>query len=160
MLREAIDRAISNLSPDTVSQQVFGPGAAYDFFVRLQELILSAKREIFIVDPYLNAEIFHGYLNSVQASPRIRLLLTKAETDLTVAAEKFALQKKLKVELRKSKAIHDRVIFLDRGECHVLGASIKDAAREKPTYIAPISPDIAKIKLKHYEDIWLAGNAI
>ena len=64
------------------------------------------------------------------------------------------------IELRKSTAIHDRVIFVDDDQCWVLGMSIKDAASKKPTYLAPLAADVIADKRKHYEEIWVAGTLI
>jgi hypothetical protein len=35
-----------------------------------------------------------------------------------------------------------------------MGQSIKDAANAKPTYLVPLSADIAKLKFAFYEAIW------
>jgi hypothetical protein len=77
-----------------------------------------------------------------------------------VAAEKFALQHKCRVEARKSNSIHDRVMFVDGAQCWVLGASTKDAATKKPTYLTPLSADVAAQKIQIYEVIWNAATAI
>lgn len=77
-----------------------------------------------------------------------------------MAAEKFSLQHKCRVEARKSSSIHDRIIFVDGAQSWVLGASIKDAAAKKPTYLAPLSTDVAAQKIQIYEDIWNAATAI
>jgi len=140
--------------------QAFGPGAAYDFFKALNDIIASAKTEILVIDPYLDAEIFDGYLNKLPDGVSVRLLLSKNSQNIRVAANKFQTQFTLKIEMRKSSEIHDRVIFVDQKECWVLGASIKDAAIKKPTYLAPLSPDVASDKQKHYETIWASSTQI
>ena len=137
--------------------QAFGPGAAYDFFKALNDLIATAKTEIFIADPYLDAEIFDGYLERVPDGVSVRLLLNKNAQNVQVAAMKFQIQFPSKIEIRRSSDIHDRAIFVDQTECWVLGASIKDAAVKKPTYLVPIALDVASAKLKHYEAIWASG---
>jgi hypothetical protein len=38
-----------------------------------------------------------------------------------------------------------------------MGQSIKDAAKAKPTYLLPLPADIAKLKLTHYEAIWVTA---
>ena len=44
--------------------QAFGPGAAYDFFRALRALVAATDRTLFVVDPYLDAETFDGYLSA------------------------------------------------------------------------------------------------
>lgn len=139
--------------------QAFGPGAVYDFFRALNDLVASATTQILIVDPYLDADVFHSYLQSLKPGVSVRLLATKHIDNVRVAAEKYRAQFCAKVELRRSTGIHDRVIFVDDDQCWVLGASIKDAAK-KPTYLAPISADVAIGKREHYEAIWAASTPI
>lgn len=140
--------------------QAFGPGAAYDFFKALNDLVASANGQVLIVDPYLDAEIFDGYLQALKPGVSVRLLTTKYVDNVRVAAEKYSAQFGHAVKLRRSTDIHDRVIFVDNDQCWVLGASIKDAALKKPTYLAPVSMDVAVKKRKHYEAIWAAGTEI
>lgn len=140
--------------------QAFGPGAAYDFFKALRELVLSAETSLFLVDPYLDAEAFDGYLGALPAGRHVRILCARYADEVRVAAEKFSLQHQCSIEARRSSAIHDRVIFVDGARCWVLGASVKDAAAKKATYLAPLSADVAAQKAEIYEGIWSAGTAI
>ncbi len=140
--------------------QAFGPGAAYDFFRSLRELVSSSEKNLFIVDPYMDAETFDGYLSALGSKRSVQLLLARYADDVRVAAEKFAFQNSCTIEARKSSSIHDRVIFVDGTQCWVLGASIKDAAAKKPTYLAPLPADVAAQKVKIYGDIWNSSTAI
>lgn len=140
--------------------QAFGPGAAYDFFKALNDLVSSATTQIIIVDPYLDAEVFDGYLQALNPVVSVQLLSTKYVENVRVAAQKHNAQTGVHFELRQSNDIHDRVIFVDNNQCWVLGASIKDAALKKPTYLAPLPPDIASEKRRQYEVIWAAARPI
>lgn len=158
----SIHKAISSLEEmlPAPTGQAFGPSAAYDFFKALRELMASVERTLFVVDPYLDAETFDGYLGSLPVGRNVRLLFAKYANDVNVASKKYHLQYGSVLEARKSDAIHDRVIFVDGTQCWVLGASIKDAAAKKPTYLAPLSIDVAGKKLKIYEGIWHAATSI
>jgi hypothetical protein len=90
----------------------------------------------------------------------VRLLTFKYATTLSPALQKFISQKKMVVEVRSSQKIHDRVIFIDGRSCWVLGQSIKDAAKTKPTYLAPLSADTSQLKKAEYEQIWTAATPI
>lgn len=140
--------------------QAFGPGAVYDFFRALNDLVSTAKFEIFVVDPYLDAEMFDGYLHALAPHVSVRLLAAKYLDNVRVAAEKHRTQFGSIIEARRSNDIHDRVLFVDANQCWVLGASIKDAALKKPTYLAPLAPDVSAEKRRHYEAIWAAGTPI
>ncbi len=157
-----IHKAIASLEDQLPhsSGQAFGPGATYDFFKALRELVSSAETSVFVIDPYLDTETFDGYLSALSSGVDVRLLLAKSADDVRVAVEKFRLQHKCRVEARRSNIIHDRVLFVDGAQCWVLGASIKDAATKKPTYLAPLCADIVTQKLQIYEDVWQAATAI
>ena len=155
---DVIARVENSLPQD--AGQAFGPGAAYDFFKALNDLVSTAKVQLWVVDPYLDAEVFDGYLQALQPGVSARLLTAKYLANVRVAAEKYQAQFGSVVEVRSSGDIHDRVVFVDNDQCWVLGASIKDAALKKPTYLAPVSTDVAVDKRKLYEAIWAAGTPI
>lgn len=140
--------------------QAFGPGAAYDFFRALRGLVASTDKSLVVVDPYMDAETFDGYLSALPAGRAVRLLISKFADDVRVAATKFTAQRGGSLEVRKSSDIHDRVLLVDGSQCWVLGASIKDAALKRPTYLAPLAPDIAAQKVTIYEGVWNAARPI
>lgn len=157
-----INKAITSIeeSLPRTAEQVFGPGASYDFFKALNELVSSAERTLFLVDPYMDAEVFDGYLSALAPGKSVRLLVNKYIDNVKVAAEKFRAQHASVIEVRKSTQIHDRLVFVDDAQCWVLGSSIKDAAEKKPTYLAPLANDVVADKLRYYEDIWVASTPI
>lgn len=140
--------------------RVFGPGAVYDFFKSLRELLASAAQAVLIVDPYLDDQVLDAYLTAVAPQVKIRLLVRKAAPALKMAIERFATQTKKIIEARGSPGLHDRVIFLDGRSCWVLGQSIKDAAKSKATYLAPLDGETTQLKQAIYEQIWVASTPI
>ncbi len=156
-----IHRAIFELEEKVrgLPQQAFGPGAVYDFFKALNELVASAKSSLLIVDPYIDITIFDGYLSSMGSGVGARLLVNKCAGNLKPALLKFNAQHATQVEAKQSQTLHDRLIFIDRAECWVLGASIKDAAK-KATYLAPLEDSVSALKLGFYESTWASGVAI
>lgn len=158
----ALHRAVADLELRVPASpaQAFGPGAVYDFFKALNAVISSAQSSLFIVDPYMDDTVFDAYLSAVPKAVAIRLLVENYSAKVKPAADRFAAQQGNPIETRRSKAFHDRVIFVDSGECWVLGMSIRKAAESKPTYLAPLSPDIAVLKLSYYENIWSSATAI
>lgn len=156
----AIYRAIADLelSLPAEAQEDFGAGEVYDFFNALNKVVRSAEVSIFVIDPYLDESVFDHYLVSRNDEVKVRLLSGKGAERLVPAKEKYNAQHGEVLELRKSKAIHDRVIFVDNYVCWMLGQSVKDAAKAKPTYLVQSSPDTVAQKLGFYESIW--GEAI
>jgi len=157
-----LHRAIADLELrlPTNGAQAFGPGAQYDFFKALNAVVSSAQQSLFVIDPYIDDEIFDTYLSAVPSGVSVKLLVEKYSAKVQPAAQKFIAQYKTSLEVRRSKSFHDRVIFIDGNECWVLGQSIAHAAATKQTYLAPLPPEIAALKLTHYENTWLLATAI
>jgi hypothetical protein len=158
----ALHRAIADLETKALPSpnKAFGPGAVYDFFKALRDLLASARQSILAVDPYLDEQVFDAYLSVVVPGVTVRLMCGKNASGLKTAISKFVAQTKLSLEVRASSAIHDRVVFLDGCSCWVLGQSIKDAAKSKPTYLAPLDPQTAELKRSEYEKIWVSAAPI
>ena len=111
-------------------------------------------RSVFIIDPFLDEQIFDSYLASIPAGISVRLLAHKYGNLLKPAVQKFSAQHGNSIKVRVSPEFHDRIVFVDNLSCWVMGQSIKDAAKAKPTYLLPLPADIANLKLGHYETIW------
>lgn len=157
-IHEAIATLEHNLSAD--AGQVFGPGAVYDFFRTLNELVGSATQSLFVVDPYMDSVVFDGYLANLGRPIATRLLMHRYVDSVKVAAVAFQAQHGGQIEIRRSTELHDRLIFIDEVQCWVLGASIKDAAAKKPTYLAPLAEDLVAEKLRIYDGLWQAATPI
>ena len=126
----------------------YAPGEEYEVYKDIQTILAKAKGTTFIVDPYLNREVFELYVQGIDRSVQIRILTNNPPSDALAIASKYAAGGNL--QLRVTRAIHDRVIFAD-ASVWMVGQSIKDAAKQKPTYI--IEHD-ASLMFPIYEDIW------
>ncbi|GAB5509316.1 MAG: hypothetical protein Rhims3KO_07170 [Hyphomicrobiales bacterium] len=133
--------------------QVYEAGKEYNFFSDLKGIVEDASSDLFLVDAYFDAAAFQAYLSTSKNGRSIRILCGRYAADLAACVSAFTAQTGEKVELRRSSSIHDRVIFLDKSDCWIVGASIKDAGK-KPTYLIPFAPQLTQEKLAIYEDIW------
>ncbi len=143
---------------------VFGPGAVYDFANSLREVVAAASSELLIVDPYMDSEIIPLYVSHAGPSTKVRLLTSKKRGSNPEAVEalrkRFVEQTGRQVELRHHSGLHDRVVFVDDESCWVIGASIKDAAKSKTTYLAPLYADLVPDKRAYYEELWETATAV
>jgi hypothetical protein len=141
--------------PEREIKGAYDIGDEYSFYRDLKGIIGQGQREIFIVDNYLDEQIFDIYVNRVPDGVTIRMLSRGVPAAVKTVAEKYG-----KVhpgfELRVSGNTHDRVVFID-DRCWVIGQSMKDAARSKPTYIVEVDPTSMK---RIYEDLWKSGTGI
>ena len=123
---------------------VYAAGEIYKLFSELKKIIRESSEEILLVDPYFNGEAFDDYLSSIGPGNSIKILAERYVDDVRTYAEKYFQQYGTNIEIRKSKELHDRLVIVDNSDCWVIGGSIKDAAAKSPTYLLPLSPDLAK----------------
>jgi len=121
----------------------------------LKTIVGFATSDLFIIDNYLDSQLFDVYMENVIPSVAVRVLTNQVPDPLRVVAEKYA--KKANFDLRSSKDVHDRVVFSD-DRCWVIGQSLKDAARKKPTYIVEHSGAVTMKSI--YEGIWASATVI
>lgn len=152
---DAIEELKLDLELDGRSEigSAYSPGEVYRFFADLKAILNSASNEIFIIDPYFNGEAFNAYLISANISVDTRIFAHKFAAELLQYAKRYEQQHNKRAEVRSSKNIHDRVVFIDQNECWIMGGSIKDAGR-KATYLIPVGSELAHDKFKIYETIW------
>jgi hypothetical protein len=104
------------------------------------------------VDPYFDAPTFGQVVSSTQEAS-IRVLCGRHAKEVSECALKFATETGTKAIVKKSKDLHDRLIFIDDQICWIFGSSIKDGGK-KPTYLIPAAPEITAKKIEIYRNIW------
>src|SRR5208282_1071488 len=135
-LLRALISALRLQLPEEEIKGAYEPGDEYGFYRDLSSIVATATKDIFIVDAYLDEKVFNLYVDKVPASATVRILSNKIGANVETVAKMYAKSRPL--ELRSSADAHDRVIFIDeRG--WVVGQSIKDAARKKPTYLVELN---------------------
>jgi hypothetical protein len=112
----------------------------------------GSKQDVFLIDNYLNREILDLYAAVIPPGVPVRMLTSAPDATLTAVAQKYATRGRF--ELRSNRDVHDRVVFVD-GRCWVVGQSVKDAAKKKPTYM--VEHENPARMLVVYENVW--GNA-
>jgi hypothetical protein len=131
-------------------------GMVFDYFDGIRQIIQLAKKDLFFVDPYLDADFVSRYLPHAGAGVAIRLLAREKLATLLPAVDAFGQQAGTRVEVRSAKNFHDRYLLIDGDSCYQSGASFKDGAKSAPTTVTQII-DAFPAVAKTYEDIWSAG---
>lgn len=143
--------------PEEEAQGIYEPGQEYEFYRDLSSLVQTATRDVFIVDAYLDEQVFNLYVSKVSDAADVRILSNKIGTNVGTVARMYARNKPL--ALRSSADIHDRVVFLDqRG--WVIGQSIKDAAKRKPTYLIELGEPLLTASRNAHNAIWAAAAVV
>ncbi len=156
-LKTTLDSSIAELAmmlPEAELAGAYEQGDEYLFYKDLKTIVGFASKELFVVDNYLDNQLFDVYMENV-GPVQVRVLTQKVPDQLKLVAEKFA--KRGGFELRSSNGVHDRVVFAD-DRCWVIGQSIKDAAVKKPTYIVEHTGADAMRGI--YEPLWNAGTTV
>lgn len=156
-LLRALISALRLQLPEEEIKGVYEPGEEYAFYRDLSSLIVTTTQDIFIVDAYLDEQVFNLYVDKVPGRAAVRILSNKISANVETVAKMYAKSRPL--ELRSSADLHDRVIFLDqRG--WVVGQSIKDAARKKPTYLIELNEPLLDAARDLHNRIWAAATVV
>lgn len=137
----------------------YAPGEVYKFFADLKAVINQSEREIVVVDPYFNGEAFDTYLSSAGTGLHIRILADRYSKDVNTYVTKHSAEFGSRIELRASKELHDRIVFIDDDQAWIMGGSIKDAGK-KATYLIPLTLPLAAAKKRIYLEIWARSEII
>ena len=85
------------------------------------------------------------------------MLTNKIANNVETVAKMYAQGRSL--QLRSSADIHDRTLWVDR-RGWVIGQSIKDAAKKKPTYIVELEEPVLTACRHAYGRIWATATAV
>jgi hypothetical protein len=132
----------------------YEPGQEYEFYRDIKSILEAARGNVLIVDPYLGTDVIDLYAQAISRNVQFRLLTNKIPPEVLTLARKYASGGNLAV--RTSSAIHDRVIFVDQ-RVWMIGQSLKDAAKNKPTYVIEHDAALAR---PTYESIWNGGTQV
>ena len=110
------------------NQKVFFEGQVYDAFELLVSLVQRAKREIVLIDSYVDT----GTLNILakKASGVTATVWTHPKTSLTERGIATFNAQHPALEIRHTASFHDRFLILDGVEGYLVGASLKDAGKK------------------------------
>ncbi len=143
--------------PEENIKAIYESGDEYAFYRDLSALVAAVTQDILIVDAYLDEQLFNLYVSKVSAGVNVRILSNKIGANVVTVAKMYASSTPL--EMRSSANVHDRAIFLDqRG--WVIGQSIKDAARKKPTYLIELNEPLLTASRDVHNQIWKAATVV
>jgi len=134
--------------PVFVGGFVLMPGQ-YKAFNTLRQLIRSAKKRFYLVDPWVDETIFDDYLEDIQPGTEIRVLSRNLKSAFVARAKKFKDERSV-FGVKESDAIHDRYLVVD-DRTWILGPSLKDAGNKVWTIVEFVD---AACMEKVIEELW------
>lgn len=113
---------------EEASQKVFFDGQIYDAFSLIVSLIQKAEKEITLIDGYVDV----GTLNLLsKKNENVSVTIyTQKRTRLSKTDIKNFNAQYPNLEVKYTKAFHDRFLILDREIAYHVGASLKDAGKK------------------------------
>ena len=126
---EKFDKIFTYISEhEEVSQKIFFEGQIYDAFSLLTELIAKAKKEIVLIDNYVDV----GTLNILakkQENVKVQIYTVK-RTRLSQADINNFNQQYPALGVDYTEEFHDRFLIIDGTLAYNVGASLKDAGKK------------------------------
>ena len=109
-------------------QKIFFEGQIYDAFSLIISIIQKAKKEIIIVDGYIDIETLNLLAKKV-SGVNVKILTHENSKVTNRDIAKFNAQYPT-LTIKYTTEFHDRFIILDRETVYHIGASIKDAGKK------------------------------
>lgn len=133
-------------------------GAAFDAYASIAKILKDAKKDVLIVDPYMDETVITEYASLMPVGVAFRILSDEGSVkpSLQTAVKKWGSQHSapsIAVRLTGPKELHDRAIIIDSTIVWTVSQSIKDLAKRSPASIVR-ADDIAALKVAAYEQIW------
>jgi hypothetical protein len=151
--------------PSSLAGSFIPVGSSFDALAAIAKILQVAKRDVFIVDPYMDESALTEFGQAVPEGVPLRLLADEKDHKplLAAAATKWAAQfaaaRPLAVRLAPSRSLHDRAIFIDGTNAWTLTQSLKDFAKRSPAEIVR-ADDTAGLKIAAYEQIWTGSKPV
>lgn len=168
-IRGALYRALAaaelKVSPG-VQGAFIQTGASFDALGAVGKILRQAKRDLLVVDPYLDARFLTDFALMADEGVAIRLLADKQSLypSLKPAAERWAEQngalRPLEVRVAPARTLHDRLLIADGSAAFAVSQSFKDLAARSPATIMPAEPAITSLKVASYGDLWAAATPL
>lgn len=110
------------------SQKIFFDGQIFDAFSLLAEIVSQANKSIILIDGYVDI----GTLNILSKKKKAVdvCIYTFSNTKLSVQDITNFNAQYPKLEVRYTRAFHDRFLILDNTKAYHIGASLKDAGKK------------------------------
>jgi hypothetical protein len=117
------------LAPESESvQELFFPiRSHHDAYTEIRAILREAFSAIEVVDPYIDQTVLTLLGTAARQGMSIHVLTSKVPHDLGLEIMKWQAQYGADLEIRTTRAFHDRFVVIDGKTCWHIGCSIKDA---------------------------------
>lgn len=147
-------------SPVSSQGAFIPPGEAFNGYVAIVRVVKGASKDLFLVDPYVNATLFTEIAPIVPEGVTLRCLTSKQSAgELAAASGKWIStgehsRRPVTVRIAPPKTLHDRHIIVDGDAVWNVSQSIKDIAARSAASVTQDRTDMASVKIDHWEAEW------
>ena len=154
--------AITELKVAPAMQGAFIPaGNGFSSFEAISRVLRDVKKDVLVVDPYLDEKVLIDYAVTLLDGCSLRLLAEakKFKASLPPAVARWQAQyltaRPLEARaLHPPLALHDRLLIVDATSVYVLTQSLNAFATKAPASIVRSDPETALLKIAAYQDLW------
>jgi hypothetical protein len=156
----AISKRDNNGSSEALKGRFIYAGNVFDAMMAMGDVLRSAKKDVLIVDPYMDEKALSDFVLMIPEKVQIRLLSDAHSVKPTLHpactrwAQQYGSLRPLTAKLALARTLHDRVIIVDGDTAYVSTQSLNAIAARAPAAIIPADVEMAKLKAQAYERIW------
>jgi hypothetical protein len=155
LLKKELGRATDNSFSVQVSREgIFFKGQFFDALRSVSEIISQAKKEIVVIDGYINESVLDLLaVENLSSSISILMKSSQVNNKFKLAATAFKNQYQ-NLSIRTSDNFHDRFIFVDNQEFYHLGTSLNHVGRRGFMFSRIEEPIVIKALQKEFKKEW------
>ncbi len=143
-------------APDSMQESFILVGKSFDFFSAMAGIFDKAKKDVLIVDPYLDHTIFTKFAYLIEEQINVRLLASKNKQALQPAFEAWVKQygstRPVELRIAPKLRLHDRLVIVDNKALWILSQSLHYFAERAEGNIMPSQEP--ELKVECYNDLW------
>ena len=109
------------------NEGIFYDGQIYDAYAFINDLLKSAKKEVTLIDNYIDDTVFTLFSKYPNLTFKIYTQTISKQLELDYQKYKAQYQN---IELKEFKKAHDRFLIIDSTEIYHIGASLKDLGKK------------------------------
>jgi hypothetical protein len=122
--------SVQTLKVKVSEEGIYFAGQHFDALLKFNDIISKAKKEIILIDSYINEKILE-ILASKNSAVSCRVLTLDKSLSPSIKAFIDVFNKQYKnLEVKTSSAFHDRFVVIDQNDFYHFGASIKDVGNK------------------------------
>jgi hypothetical protein len=131
---------------------IFSAGQYFDAKQLVRDLFANAEKEITVIDAYVGEDVL-SLLTVKRHGVVVKILTGKTSAPFLTLARDFNRQYK-GIEVRSSKAFHDRFVIIDQKDHYHFGASLEHLGNKTFMFSKIEEPTMIEVLQKHWQQVW------